>query len=411
MTRTAHGLRAGLVDELRDKGVISSEAVADAFSAVARERFIPEVLTERGLDAVYRDEAFVTKRDEHGMPLSSSSQPALMARMLELLDPQPGHRVLEIGAGTGYNAALLAHLVGQHGRVTTIDVDSQLASQARRALRDSGYRASVRVGDGREGFAKGAPYDRIIVTACADEIHRSWLEQLTEGGLIELPVRLDPHRSAIQVIPVFERRGARLHSTALTWGGFMPLHSGDGGWHPPSATLSASRSGSGKHSSLVSITGEAVARLSDSTANTLLASALTDRPRPRAQGLIEMNSTHPPLLLVYLLLKIHAPLRVAVHSGERMGIGLIHRRTGSLAVVSVRSPWMDRPEWHKMRARWRLDAYGGDAAAVELEQLLAEWRGIRRAGHQGLRITAYGSGKTLRLRFGWSPQPGRGSAV
>ena len=233
MTRTAktgHRLRAELVDELRSKGVVYSDAVADAFATVPRERFIPDVMAERGLEAVYRDQAFVTKKDPRGMPLSSSSQPALMARMLELLDLQPGLHVLEVGTGSGYNAALLAHLVGPRGRVTSIDVDSDLARLAGRALKDSGYRVAVHVGDGREGWKESAPYDRIIVTACADEIRRRWLEQLKDGGLLELPLRLDPDRAAIQVIPVLQRRGDRLRSTALTSGGFMPLHAGDGGW-------------------------------------------------------------------------------------------------------------------------------------------------------------------------------------
>ena len=80
-----------------------------------------------------------------------------MAKMLELLAPKPGDRVLEIGTGTGYNAALLAEMVGSHGRVTSVDVDAGLARRARRASREAGYRMSVKVGDGREGHPSGAP--------------------------------------------------------------------------------------------------------------------------------------------------------------------------------------------------------------------------------------------------------------
>jgi protein-L-isoaspartate(D-aspartate) O-methyltransferase len=398
---TATRPRAALVARLLREGVISLGPVADAFAAEPRERFIPSVHSEHGLAAVYRDEAFVTKRDARGMPLSSSSQPALMARMLELLDVHPGHRVLEIGAGTGYNAALLARLVGPRGHVTTVDIDAGVASQARRALRASGHRVTVAVGDGREGYATRAPYDRIIVTACSDGLHRAWLEQLAGGGLLEVPLRLDPDRSAIQVIPVFERQGDRLRSAGLTWGGFMPLHGGDGGWRPPPATMTVTRSGRGRHTSLVSIAGGAVSHLSESAARRLLALALTDAQASRARGTIAMSGAHPPLLLIYLLLNIPDSRRVAVHSHGRMGIGLIDRRTGSLGVVSVRSPWIGQADSHNPRARWRLDAYGGDEAAAELMRLLADWQAIQRRGERRLQITAGGPARVLELRFRW----------
>ena len=116
-------LRRQLVEHLRADEVLVSPSVTAAFAEVPREQFVPELLEREGLEAVYRDEAVVTKRDARGMPLSSSSQPAIMAKMLELLDLRSGQRVLEIGAGTGYNAALLAHIVGPAGQVTSVDVD------------------------------------------------------------------------------------------------------------------------------------------------------------------------------------------------------------------------------------------------------------------------------------------------
>jgi protein-L-isoaspartate(D-aspartate) O-methyltransferase len=226
MARTAsERQRRSLTAALRARGALSSPRVEAAFHAVARERFVPETLADGGLKAVYRDEAIVTKRGAQGLPLSSSSQPAIMAKMLELLDVQPGDRVLEVGAGTGYNAALLAHLAGPAGRVTSIDIDADLVRRARRALRDAGARATIVAGDGREGHAARAPYDRIIATAGADEIPMAWIEQLREGGWLVLPLRLDPERGAIQLIPALQRRGGALRSVGLTWGGFiMPLH-------------------------------------------------------------------------------------------------------------------------------------------------------------------------------------------
>jgi protein-L-isoaspartate(D-aspartate) O-methyltransferase len=391
-----------LVAALRDKGVIRSDAVEAAFLTVPRERFVPAVVAEQGLEAVYRDEAIITKRDPRGMPLSSSSQPALMAEMLELLGPRPGDRVLEIGTGTGYNAALLAHMVGPKGSITSVDVDAELARAARRALRDAGYRASVTIADGRDGHPNAAPYDRIIVTACADEIPRTWFEQLANRGLLELPLRLDPDGAAIQLIPVLERQGDRLRSTALTWGGFMPLHGGDGGWRPPPATLGASHSVRGKHSSLISISGAGLEQLSADAARGLLASALAQRSRPRRRGVTDMSSTRPPLFLIYLLLRIPAAQRVSLSQDERLGVGLIDRRSRSLAVVSLRSPWSSDADTRRTRPRWRLDAYGNDTAAIQLERLVSEWQELRHEHRTRLEVVARQHADVLRVSFAWS---------
>src|SRR5260370_29689494 len=119
-------LRGGLVEAVRLKGCLCSPALAEAFGAVPRRLFIPHVPVEEA----YRDCHIVTKRLPDGEAVSSCSQPYIMAVMLDQLDVRPGHRVLEIGAGTGYNAALLAHLVGAAGRVTTIDIDADTAAAA-----------------------------------------------------------------------------------------------------------------------------------------------------------------------------------------------------------------------------------------------------------------------------------------
>src|SRR6185503_18791702 len=104
------------------------------------------------LAEVYRDRAIGTKRLD-GQYVSSSSQPEIMAIMLEMLDLQPGHRVLEIGAGTGFNAALLAHLVGESGEVVAIDVDDDIVEAARARLAAAGYeRVRVILGDGALGL-------------------------------------------------------------------------------------------------------------------------------------------------------------------------------------------------------------------------------------------------------------------
>src|SRR3984957_20846224 len=114
---------------------IGSERVAAALRAVPRHLFLPELPPEEA----YRDAAIVTKRDTDGHPISSSSQPAIMAIMLAQLGLAPGQRVLEIGAGTGYNAALMKHIVGPSGHVVSVDIEPDLVVAARDHLASAGY--------------------------------------------------------------------------------------------------------------------------------------------------------------------------------------------------------------------------------------------------------------------------------
>ncbi len=396
--------RDRLVAELRERGTIRTEAVAAAFAEVPREHFIPSLLAEHGLEAVYADEAVVTKRDSHGMPISSSSQPTIMALMLELLDLRPGQRVLEVGAGTGYNAALIRRIVGRAGEVTTIDVDPELARTARAALRRAGYRARVVVGDGRAGWVGRAPYDRMIITASADRIPRAWLDQLSDGGRLIVPLRLDPDGAAIQLIPTFEKRSDRLRSVAMTWGGFMSLHDGDGGWHGPPDSLGAHRSVGGKHTSFASLHGNGIARLSERAAREVLAAVIAGAGEQRAEGTTRMGAGATPLLLIYLLTRIPAGRRIAPVGDRDHGVGLVEPASGSIALLTVPSPWGPDQDAREDPVRWRLHAYGGGAAATELERLLAGWNELvdHSVGDEPrLRLTAYGHREQLSVRFGW----------
>ncbi len=188
-------LRGALVEALRLKGCLRSPALAEAFGAVPRHLFIPHVAVEEA----YRDRHIVTKRLPDGEAISSCSQPYIMAVMLDQLDVRPGHRVLEIGAGTGYNAALLAHLVGAAGRVTTIDIDADTAAAARAHLDSAGV-IGVRV-------------------ICGDQVALGEL-QAEAGGSLEGPrpgathLLLTEHRTPAQDCP--RRRGEepRWHLTS-----------------------------------------------------------------------------------------------------------------------------------------------------------------------------------------------------
>ncbi|HEU5384144.1 MAG TPA: methyltransferase domain-containing protein [Ktedonobacteraceae bacterium] len=136
---------------------------------------------------VYADDPRIIRLNEIGNPTSSSSAPAIMAQTLEVAGLSAGQRVLEIGTGTGYNAALLAFLVGSPRLVTTIEVEDDLAHLARERLdRVLGPGVHVVAGDGFLGYAPDAPYDRILATASTHRIPLAWLDQLGEGGIIAM---------------------------------------------------------------------------------------------------------------------------------------------------------------------------------------------------------------------------------
>jgi protein-L-isoaspartate(D-aspartate) O-methyltransferase len=165
---------------------------------VPRHLFLPGLPPE----SAYRDDAIVTKRDADGQPISSSSQPAIMAIMLDQLDLAPGQRVLEIGAGTGYNAALMSHIVGSDGAVVSVDIDSEVAAQAREHLASAGYQdVTVVAADGAAGYPPSAPYDRVIATVGVSDLAPPWLDQLSPGGRIVVPLDVRGTQLAVAFQP------------------------------------------------------------------------------------------------------------------------------------------------------------------------------------------------------------------
>jgi protein-L-isoaspartate O-methyltransferase len=134
------------------------------------------------------DEGRTTVGDTGWSPSSSCSKPSVVADMLDALDLHPGHSVLEIGTGTGWNAALLTRQVGPRGQVVSIEVDPVIAEGARAALTATGYSPLVITGDGAQGWPEAAPYDRVISTAAVrDTVPHPWLRQTRPDGLIVTP--------------------------------------------------------------------------------------------------------------------------------------------------------------------------------------------------------------------------------
>lgn len=234
-------LRRQLVEQLLKAKAFKSETVAKAFLSVPRERFVPEHVKEIGLEGIYKDVALITKQDARGVPMSSSSQPAIMAAMLEELRLERGLNVLEIGAGTGYNAALISKIVGPTGAVTTVDIEPDIVRRARRALKEGGHPVKTVLGDGREGWVTRAPFDRIIATASALDLPRAWLDQLAEGGYLTMPLRLSDRVFWPQAVVTFVKRGDRLESVSVVPGGFMGIRSaGEYSSQPSSVYVGAS---------------------------------------------------------------------------------------------------------------------------------------------------------------------------
>ncbi|MCP2164846.1 methyltransferase domain-containing protein [Goodfellowiella coeruleoviolacea] len=210
MTLVAHLQAAGSVPAAwlpSLRGVDRADYVpAQAWADVADDdsvQCVPidrDAAPEQWTEAVYSDRPIVTQYDDGAtvwpavgyLPTCSASQPSVVVGMLDALDVHEGHRVLEIGTGTGYNAALLAHRLGDNA-VTSIEVDPVLADQARRRLVAAGHPVRVVTGDGAVGCPERAPYDRVIATASVriGQVPYAWVEQTRPGGVILAPMRAD----------------------------------------------------------------------------------------------------------------------------------------------------------------------------------------------------------------------------
>ncbi|OZV73087.1 methyltransferase, FxLD system [Micromonospora echinospora] len=234
--RDPMALRTAMVAEL-SADTIRSEAVAAAFSVVPRHLFAPG----ESLDVVYDSNTpLVTKTGSDGTALSSVSAAHIQAVMLEQAEIEPGMRVLEIGSG-GYNAALIAELVGPQGAVTSVDIDPEIVARARACLQTAGYdRVRVVQADAEYGVPEQAPYDRIIVTVGAWDIPPAWIAQLSEHGRIVVPLRF----AGLSRCVAFDLAEGRLVSHSYCLGGFVPMQ------------------GAGTYSeTLVPINGEATLRM------------------------------------------------------------------------------------------------------------------------------------------------------
>lgn len=216
MDDTIRKYQQAIVDQMKQANNLTTQAVEEAFMKVPRHLFVPD----EPLDKVYSDVAIAMRRGDKGQWTSASSMPTIMAIMLEQLDLKPGQRVLEIGAGTGFNAALIASIVGPSGKVVTMDIQPEMIEHARKCLDDAGFSwVQTLAADGGYGYPDGAPYDRILLTVGSDVITPAWREQLAQGGILVLPFTV----LGLQFSAAFEKRSEELISISMKGCGFMPL--------------------------------------------------------------------------------------------------------------------------------------------------------------------------------------------
>jgi len=386
-------LRRSLVGYLESVGAIKTRAVRDAFLAIPRETFIPTLVREQGLDAAYLDEAYLTKTDDRGDAISSSSQPQIMALMLEELRVLPGHRVLEIGAGSGYNAALLSHLVGRDGAVTTVELDPDLAAGADDTIRRSGYAVRVEVGDGRNGFPASAPYDRIVVTASSLDVPKAFLQQLRDGGLLVLPLRITDSLPFQQIVITFQRAGGMFTSVSVIRGGFMRLRERPNDVSLPWAEAPIGGRGNGaRHAG--SLSGAAWGALPDHVQSRLI-SLFAGAPSSRPLGM-RLRSWQQWELQTFIAVSLSEEILVGVVRDDLAGLSFLG--TALPAVIDPGGSGLAQLAGRKTVSR--IDAFGELGPEHLLQEAVDDWRRRGRPHASRLNvIVSYGSMRSRSWRI------------
>lgn len=204
--------RKRLVETLQDKG-IQDNRVLEVFGMVPRHVFVDTALQDRA----YKDTALPIDKEQ------TISQPFTVARQTELLEVKPGEKVLEIGTGSGYQAAILSELGAQ---VFTVERHEELYEKARSTLRELGYSVQCKLGDGTLGWSAYAPYDAIVVTAGAPVVPEDLVDQLNVNGRLVVPIGDEKKQEMIRLIKIRENEIEEEHYNNFK---FVPLI-GKKGW-------------------------------------------------------------------------------------------------------------------------------------------------------------------------------------
>jgi protein-L-isoaspartate(D-aspartate) O-methyltransferase len=358
--------RNALTEKLRADGMITSRVVENAFRRVPRENFVP---AETPLDVAYNaHNSVATKRDEHGVIISSISAPFIQARMIEQAEIRPGMSVLEIGSG-GYNAALLAEVVGPNGRVVSADIDPEVTDRASALLDATGYgsRVTVVLADAEHGVPISGPFDRIIVTAGAWDIPPALLQQLAEDGTIVVQLRMN----GVTRVIAFQREGDHLVSTSAEVAGFVAMQGG--GERPEEIFLLPDAEG--RHVKLRFDDGAPQkASLLDGVLATEHTAVWSDVTTPHGVSFADLHLWFASFLPGFCQLAVDDGIEL-VQQGERwFPFGVVHGDSFAYLVV--------RPALEGTGAEFGARAYGahGEAAATAMIEQIQAWDRRARRG-------------------------------
>ncbi len=201
--------RKNLVKSLKEKGIIKTKKVEEAFLKTPREKFVPE----KQKNNAYKDTPLKIGKNQ------TISAPHMVAIMCEELDISKGQKILEIGAGSGYHAAIVANIIGENGQIYTVERFSELAKQAEENLKKANINnATIKTRDGSEGLKEFAPYDRIYVTCASPDIPPPLEEQLRDPGKLMVPIG-----NTFCILTILEKQKGEINKKNLGGCAFVPL--------------------------------------------------------------------------------------------------------------------------------------------------------------------------------------------
>jgi protein-L-isoaspartate(D-aspartate) O-methyltransferase len=336
-----------LIARLKKMGVLADPVLEAAFLAVPRHLFLPRT----PLEQVYKDISVALKRDAQGYVEIASTQPSMTARMLAQLQLQIGQNVLQLGAGSGYTAALIQHIVGDSGYVTTVEIDPATVQTAQDNLQRALMgRVHAVQSDGAFGYAPRASYDRILANASVWDIPDAWVKQLKDDGILVAPLWLDAlqYSVALRVGESFS-----LHSDSLVPCSFIPLRGAAAGPHMRVRVGGSS----------LWLTGD-VARIDGAALHTQLSEAGDiDYLSPPLRGTARKRS-----FLAYMMLNLPPEFIFSLYTFEgkqlpygikRSGFAVITR--GSMAFISLDEDFQSM-------------IFGGADAFIAAHEVFEAWR-------------------------------------